>query len=193
MDLTSRQMEIIEAATRLISERSIQELTIKNLSTRIGVTEAAIYRHFRSKVDILVAILEQFKGHGELVRREALRRDTGPIELLEFIFLTHIRNFIEKPYLADVMFSEEIFQNEDRLADMVRSMMQQNFDAFVTLMSQGQRAGSIRKDIDAVELTTIFVGTLRMLVTRWRLQGFPENLEHDGISMWNALQRILSA
>ncbi|MBR9979265.1 MAG: TetR/AcrR family transcriptional regulator [Bacteroidetes bacterium] len=185
-------MEIIQAATQLISERSIQELTIKNLSARIGVTEAALYRHFRSKVDILVAILEQFREHGEVVRREALQRNAGPMELLEFIFLTHVRTFVEKPYLADVVFSEEIFQNEDRLADMVRSMMQQNFDAFVGMMRQGQQAGSIRNDIAAVELTTIFVGALRMLITRWRLQRFTDNLEHDGVSMWKALQRILS-
>ena len=36
--LTSRQAEIVDAALKLIAEQGIQHLTIRNLSTAIGVT-----------------------------------------------------------------------------------------------------------------------------------------------------------
>jgi AcrR family transcriptional regulator len=36
----------------------VSGLTIKNLAAEMGFTEAAVYRHFKSKEDIIVAMLE---------------------------------------------------------------------------------------------------------------------------------------
>lgn len=59
-NLTDRQKKIIEVSIELIAEKSIQELTIKNIAQKIGLTEGAIYRHFQSKFDILLNILQTF-------------------------------------------------------------------------------------------------------------------------------------
>jgi len=42
-------------------------LTIKNLAKKIGITEPAIYRHFDSKIHILITILDLFKKNNELI------------------------------------------------------------------------------------------------------------------------------
>jgi len=52
---TVRQIEIMEAATLRIDHYGIQELTIKNLAADIGLSEAALYRHSKSKNDIMMA------------------------------------------------------------------------------------------------------------------------------------------
>ncbi|MGD9706046.1 MAG: TetR family transcriptional regulator, partial [Candidatus Delongbacteria bacterium] len=41
-ELTERQKEILEKAIKIIAEEGIQNLTIKNLSKAVGVTEAAL-------------------------------------------------------------------------------------------------------------------------------------------------------
>lgn len=51
---SERQNQIISETIRLIHTKGIQGLTIKNISNGIGVTEAAIYRHFKSKDEILL-------------------------------------------------------------------------------------------------------------------------------------------
>ncbi|MCK5675079.1 MAG: helix-turn-helix transcriptional regulator, partial [Spirochaetales bacterium] len=48
-DLTKRQRQIIDISINIISERGIQDLTMKNLSSQLGISEPAIYRHFESK------------------------------------------------------------------------------------------------------------------------------------------------
>ncbi|MCK5088225.1 MAG: helix-turn-helix transcriptional regulator, partial [Melioribacteraceae bacterium] len=47
--MTKRQAEIIDESIKLIADKGIQGLTIKNLSKAIGVSEPAIYRHFENK------------------------------------------------------------------------------------------------------------------------------------------------
>ncbi len=61
--LTIRQEEIINASIEIISEKGIQNLTIKNLSKAIGISEPAIYRHFDCKMDILLTILSKFENY----------------------------------------------------------------------------------------------------------------------------------
>ncbi|MCD4664213.1 MAG: TetR/AcrR family transcriptional regulator, partial [Bacteroidales bacterium] len=44
--LSDRQQQIIEESIKIIDEKGIQGLTIKNLSKAIGISEPGIYRHF---------------------------------------------------------------------------------------------------------------------------------------------------
>jgi TetR/AcrR family fatty acid metabolism transcriptional regulator len=59
-DFTHRQIEIMDAATLRIDQYGIQELTIKNLAADLNLSEAALYRHFKSKNEILLGLLSYF-------------------------------------------------------------------------------------------------------------------------------------
>ena len=58
--LSTRQKQIIEESINVIHTEGIQGFTIKNLSKAIELSEAAIYRHFKSKTEILCALLDSF-------------------------------------------------------------------------------------------------------------------------------------
>ena len=60
MEFSERQIEIMEAATMRIDQYGIQELTIKNLAADLHLSEAALYRHFKSKNEILLGLLSYF-------------------------------------------------------------------------------------------------------------------------------------
>lgn len=109
---SERQLQILEASLDLIHRKGIQGLTIKNLSKVIGISEPAIYRHFDSKVDILIAILNSFQDR--IYRMEQLIKDdkTNELQKIVTIFSSHFKEFNSTPALASVIFSEEIFTNE---------------------------------------------------------------------------------
>jgi AcrR family transcriptional regulator len=60
--LSKRQSEIIQTAIKLIGEGGIQALTIKNLSSGIGISESAIYIHFNSKIEVIRILLDYLKS-----------------------------------------------------------------------------------------------------------------------------------
>ncbi|HNR69284.1 MAG TPA: TetR/AcrR family transcriptional regulator [bacterium] len=189
--LSKRQQEIVQAAIDLIAENGIQELTIKKLSARIGVTEAALYRHFRSKMDILLAILALFRRSGEqTVQKVNTLADTSG-ERLEALFLQRLHQLADHPTIAAVIFSEEIFQNDRRLADTVYSIMSDNLAAIVELVAEGQRRELLRRDVSAENLAILVMGSLRLLVTRWRLTGFDFDLNKEGGELWKTLKVLL--
>ncbi len=192
-EFTDRQKEIIDKSIEIIAERGIQQLTIKNISRSMNISEPAIYRHFASKMDILLAILANFKECGQLVSKDIMNSRSSALEKIHSIFENHFKQFIAKPALAAVIFSEEIFQNDKELANQVNLIMQTNQDLLIQIINQGQKRGEIRKDVSGQHLVLIILGALRLLVTRWRLSHFTFDLAKEGAELWVSLEKMSSA
>ncbi len=54
----NRKQQILELATEAFSRDGYDKVTVKQLADGCGITEPAIYRHFKSKDDIYIAVLE---------------------------------------------------------------------------------------------------------------------------------------
>ena len=57
----TRREAILDAATRLFSEKGFKDTSIAELATTTGVAEGTIFYHFKSKEDLLLQILEGIK------------------------------------------------------------------------------------------------------------------------------------
>ncbi len=188
---TDRQKEIMDTVMRLISEKGIQEFTIKNVSKNVGISEPAIYRHFESKMDILLGILSSFKQSTKTTLDRIRSSEISAIKQIESILFEHFQQFTANPTIAAVIFSEEIFQNDKRLSEEVFSIMQLSQDTMIALIEKGQKRGEIRSDIPKESLSLIMMGALRLMVTKWRLSGFSFDLEKEGTELWDSIEKIL--
>jgi len=65
MELSTRQLEIIEATGKLLTTSGLSGLTIKNLAKEMHFAESAIYRHFSSKEEIIVSMLQYLANNTE--------------------------------------------------------------------------------------------------------------------------------
>lgn len=178
--LTERQEEIIETALELIDSDGIQGLTIKNLSKKIGISEPAIYRHFDSKIHILTTVLEMLKKGSESIFNVKITENKNAVEKIVNLFESHFKMFTEKPVLASVIFSEELFQNEAVLKAKVAEVINHNNEMLISIIQIGQKKTEIRKDIKAEDLAILIMGTLRLFVKKWQLSSLSFNLEKEG-------------
>ena len=188
---TERQKEIIEVAFKLISEKGIQGLTIKNLAKRIGITEPAIYRHYDSKIDILIAILEFFSNNTEQIFKNVLTNDDKAIDKIEHLFIKHFTSFSATPSLVSVIFSEEIFRNEPILIDKISEVIDKNDRILTTIIISGQKNGEIRTDIKAKHLSVIIMGSLRLFVKKWQFSAYSYNLPKEGKIFFESIKLLI--
>ena len=188
---TERQLEIIKASIDLIANKGIQEVTIKNLSKKIGIAESAIYRHFDSKLDILLGILAQFRSNKMNALEQIQNSKVSEIEQLEMVFTERFEKFIADPPITAVIFSEEIFQNDNRLAEEVYAIMNFSQQMILRIVENGQINKTIRNDIPAEQLSLTVIGALRLLVAKWRLSGFAFNLETEGEKLWLSIKQMI--
>ncbi len=189
---TKRQQEIINAAIELIAEKGIQELTIKNLSKKIGIAESAIYRHFSSKMDILLGILAIFRDSKEQLNRELQGSEASATEKLKNMLLRRFEYFSSNRALASVIFSEELFRNDRRLSEQIYDIMRVNQNIIIGIIREGQLSGEFRNDVPDQELAFMITGALRLIVTHWRLSDFKIDLIEEGQKLWCTIERLIT-
>lgn len=182
----------MEAALEIINTLGIQGLTIKNISKKVGISEPAIYRHFESKTDILIGILSNFKDMAEMLS-EMMNNDkaTAP-EKINFLFSRMLELFTETPSMVSVIFSEEIFKNEEVLKAKIIDIVNLHTQTIEGIISTGQQENSIRTDIDAKNLALIAMGSFRLMVKKWELQNHNYSLLREGKNLIEILNKILS-
>ncbi len=191
MKTTKRQKDMIDASIELIAEKGIQELTIKNLSKKIGIVESAIYRHFKSKMDILLSILSLFRDSKEAMNQELSELSAGASEKLKQMLQKRFTFFAANPAIAAVIFSEELFRNDRRLSDFVYKIMQYNQQVIVSLLENGQKSGEFRDDVAPKELAFMITGALRLVVTQWRIAEYSFDLLEEGERLWKTIEVLI--
>ena len=189
--MTTRQEEITREAIKLIAEKGIQGVTIKNLAHAINVSEPALYRHFKNKTSILLAILDSF--HVLMPQSEIIEifRTKTPLERIIFLFTEHFKKFAETPSLVSVVFSDEIFKNEKVLTEKIRELIEENEKLFLNLIAEGQRKGEIRNDLPAEHLVLLILGAFRLEVKKWEISSYSFDLVEEGKKLLDSIKTIL--
>lgn len=189
---TERQIEIMEAATNRISEHGIQNLTIKNLAADIGLSEPALYRHFVSKNEILLSILEFFRSEmeGRLMASSNIQHDQAGDELRS-IFNKQLQTFTQKPAIVSVIFAESIFHFDKTLSNKVNEIMDLMHGYVLNNITLGQKNNQYSKLIGPSVLTTLLLGGIRMTVLKWKLSGHKSNLIKNGNAVLEGVLKMI--
>jgi TetR/AcrR family transcriptional regulator, fatty acid metabolism regulator protein len=190
-NFSRRQKEIINAAIKLIGEGGIQALTIKNLSTEVGVAESALYRHFKSKWEVLNALLDFLSSFIVSHYEDVHELQVNSIKKIEIMITGQLKLFAENPPYAIVILSDGLYKNEMTLYSKIFSVMERAKSIFINIIDEGQRNGEIRKDISSEQLAFIILGSIRLSVTQWSLSGFRFDLKKRGNILINTLETLI--
>lgn len=188
--LTERQTQIIQESIKLIAEKGIQGLTIKNISKSIGISEPAIYRHFENKKEIIkgiIARLQEPVGNNKPTVQDTM---TGRAKIRAMVE-NHTTRFIENPPITAIVFSEEMFHNESSISITIKSLMQRNQEKMNQIILAGQKDGSIRSDVGAQQLALIILGSFRFLTNTWHLNDYGFDLKNEVMSLLDVLDVML--
>ena len=191
LELSERQREIMGVSLELIAEKGIQGLTIKNLAKKIGFSESAIYRHFENKIQILFAILDFFKENTESLFKSELNNTDDSVTKINHLLKRQFTILSASPPLVALIFSEELFRNEEVLAAKVSEIMNSTFDILTNIIKTGQEKDEIRSDIEASHLSVIVMGSLRLFVKQWHMSNYGFNLIEKGEEISNSIHLLL--
>ncbi len=188
--LTERQIEIIEAAGRLLTEHGVNGLTTKRLAKAVGFSEAAIYRHFKSKEDVIVGLLQYLEDDME---RRFSAIDVNLPALIRFkeIFKTQLEFFGKNPQFIIAVFSDGLLEESEKINSHIFNIMQIKIKYLLPVVVQLQQEKVISSKISSEHMLHIIMGTFRLLMFKWKLTGFAGNIEENGDSLINSLLIVL--
>jgi len=191
-EFSARQIEIMEAATKRIHQHGIQKLTIKNLAFDLNLSEAALYRHFKSKDEILFMLLNYFiVDMYDQVETILNDKEKHPSEYLNKIFVTQLETFVKNPSIVSILFSEGIFHFNVELQELVTGMMEKMHNYISGIISEGQKENYYGKLLSSGQLATIIMGSMRMVVLKWKLSGHNSDIVQNGTKILNGLLKMI--
>jgi AcrR family transcriptional regulator len=182
----------MEAATERIDKYGIQNLTIKTLAADIGLSEPALYRHFNSKNDILLSILDYFITEIKKRNTEVSFKSgkTARAELTTILKVL-LKLLISKPAIASVIFAESIFHFDTQLTQKIKEIVDLMHKLVGENINRGQQNGQYSKICTASILTTLLLGGIRMTVLKWKLSGHQSNLLKDGLAVLDGMFKMI--
>jgi len=191
MELTARQMNIIEAAIEIIAQMGYEKLTTKNLAAKLKLTEAALYRHFPSKHELVRMVLCYFEQLSCRVIEQIKSEDLSPVERIRKFVTDRYELFTANPDLAMVMFSEELFKSDHAYMTYMQDIMHIHRDHVVGYISEGQKAGEIDPGLKPIHVFRMVVGSMRLIVTQWNLSGHGFDLIIEGGEQLNSIIKLI--
>ncbi len=184
--------EILEAAITLFARRGFLATTMSELARSIKMTPGALYWHFPTKEDVLLAAIEELNARflrdfGDLVTGE--RPLPAREQLIEFLRRMHsvLRGRREYGIFFGMVAAESAEQNE-RVAEALRQSLDISVDGVTRIIRHGQtKTKEFRSDLDAKTLAHNLIASLVGIIIHQRL--YEGQLEYD--PMVNAVDSVL--
>jgi AcrR family transcriptional regulator len=190
---TERQIEIIAAAGQLISEDGYSKLTTKRLAERMRFSEAALYRHFASKEDILVKMLELLTASVQDRMSVVAGLDLMPDQRLRAMFDSHFTYFKAHPEYLMAIFATNFMEPSPTIDSAIKNLMGVMRDHLRTVVSDGQEAGTFTRAIPTDALVHIVMGTFRLHMLQWRMGGKRTDVKRAGNKLIDAVLILIAA
>lgn len=161
----STRQKILLAAFQEIHIHGYQAASIQNIIDLAGVTKGALYHHFKSKHEMVIALLEEvYTQYVENAFILPMQNTNDPITALTntlYAFKDQMRDedvALGCPLdnIAQEMASldEQIHQIVDRLYQRKQQMIQAAFE-------RGQTAGNVKQDVSAESIALMIRATLQ--------------------------------
>ena len=157
----ARQVELTDAALRIIATRGIAALSTRSLAEAVGLSSGAIFRHFPSLDALLDAVVERVEA---VVTSTYPPAELAPLERLVRFIDARSCAVGDQPGILRLVLSEQFLfalseRSSERLSDCVRKTR-----AFVKqCLLEAQAGGQVRSDQPAEALAPIVMGTIQML------------------------------
>ena len=190
-DSLSRKEQILRALAQMLEETPGSLIKTAALAQKVGVSEAALYRHFPSKARMFEGLIDFIEDTIFTRTNRILREETLPDRQCEKILLL-VLTFAEKnPGLSRILNGDALSGEPDRL----RQRVNQVFEKLDTMLKQMFREAEVRygvkTKITVTATTAILTSILEGKISQFVRSDFKRLPTQDWGDQWESLRTAL--
>ncbi len=154
----TRQEQIKAAVLEIIAEEGLHNVSTRNLAKRIGLTEGAIFRHFKSKRDIIKGIMDDVARDLITPLRNIVLNPQKAEDKLFSYLCCNVKYLKEKRGITILLFSEATHLGDKELKDKLNQILSEQKQLIVKIINDGIAEGVWSKDIDPTDMAMLYMG-----------------------------------
>jgi AcrR family transcriptional regulator len=186
-----RQQQIVYAALKIIAEQGLGKFTTSAIAKEVGISEGALFRHFKSKQDIVLAVIDYFE---KTLFENFPPVHEDPLSRLELFVEERLRRLSETPSIVKLLFSDQLSQasGEEGL-EKINEMQVRSLQFVLECLQQAKQNGSLREDLQPEQLLIVVFGGIMGAVNQplYRDALPAKVLAAQTTSLWKTLEILI--
>lgn len=155
-----RKQEILDAAERLFASKGFDNTSISNILEETGIARGTLYYHFKSKEELLDAVIERMiEGMTVRAKEIADRREIPVLQRFTMMIMVfHVSSDVQKEILLQVHKPQNALMHQK----MQKSLFFRITPLITALIEEGIAQGICQTDYpaEAVEMTFLYANTV---------------------------------
>lgn len=153
-----RREEILQVATKLFARHGFADTDVQVIADRLHVGKGTVYRHFTSKEELFLAVVDRGMQHMKQAVDAATAQTGQPLEKVAVGIRAYLTFFDEHPEIVELLIHERaLFRDRRKPTYFVHR--ESNVGQWRALFSELIRAGVIR-DTPVERITDVISGLL---------------------------------
>jgi AcrR family transcriptional regulator len=143
-----RKEQILAVATKIFARMGYNGATTHAIADAAGVTEPILYRHFKGKQELFVAIARQMSRQTIKHWEEMIEDIDNPVDELRVIargFPRHLRGLADAYH---VIHGALATSRDRKVVAVMKEHYSQIEKFFCDIIKRGQESGAFRRDVD---------------------------------------------
>ena len=187
----SRRQQILETLALLLEKAPGQAITTAALAKSVGVSEAALYRHFASKAKMYDALIEFIEDTVFSLINRIMDEEKSAIGRCEKI-LSMVLTFAQKnPGLTRLLVGDILVGETERLRKRIDKFFERFETQIKQILREGEASSELAKGVPVPAQASLLVSVVQGRIQQFvRSEFTSQPLEHWG-QQWPMLELVL--
>jgi AcrR family transcriptional regulator len=175
--LAARREQILDAARRCFSRNGFHATSMQDVISEAGLSVGAVYRYFKSKDELRMAVAEETAGAVVAEVAEVAHHEPAlaPAEAMVRVVASLESRMVEPDSVARIAIQAWAEALRDPwFAEFVEQIFRTLRANFVTIARRAQAAGHLTPDADPAAAGAVMLGVLPGYVLQRTITGYPD-------------------
>ncbi|ULO07710.1 TetR/AcrR family transcriptional regulator [Paenibacillus sp. 19GGS1-52] len=178
---------LVLSTIEVINDIGINNLSIRKVAMQQGVSEGAIFRHYKSKNELLLAVLDYYSKYDSDVFVTVQLNKLTAAESIHYCFNTYATYYENYSAITAITQIYEVLRYEPELRTKIDSLIAKRMNFMKGLIDDAITNNEIDPHVNSEQLATMMWGDFREICMQWRISELAFSLRdrvHEATSMF---------
>ena len=185
-----RKEQIVDEAMRLAAELGPDRMTTQKLADAVGVSQAAIFRHFPNKTEIWQAVAKRI---GSAMPAKLLESNDPAAQRLRAIAKRQFEFIVKTPAIPAILYSRELHAENEALREQLSGMVNRRQALFARIITEAKEQGDFDAGLDADDAANLALALIQGLAMRWSMEKHGFDLVEEGTRLFELQLKAYAA
>ena len=188
-----RKAEIVATILALADRIGPDRVTTGAVAAEVGVTQAAVFRHFPTKAAMWNAVADNVTDMLTTAWDTALAKAGLPVDRITALIGAQLDQISATPAMPMLLFSRELNVENTALRAAFRGRLAAFNCHLMREVTGGQQSQTLRGDVAAADVAVLLSSLVQGVAIRWTLGARDFGLQAEGLRLLNVQLRLLGA